>query len=395
MNSHMTPGPVRISAAVRRRQPARRFARRAAAVFGLGQGQRDVLYAGLEMEVKPGEILAIVGPSGAGKSVLLDRLRRKLPFAIELDAEMLATSDLPAIDAMSLGCDHPVSFSARLAALSRAGLAEASAMITPARYLSGGQLHRLALARALLRAGGTAAPATIIADEFAGTLDPPSAEVLAAMLARQIPQGDTALVVATHRWELLAHLAPSRVLVKPLGDSARWVHPPRLAARRRWRVQRGQLADYHQLARFHYRAGPPAANKRVYVIPAPRAHRRWGGPRLAAVAVVSPPVLQCRGRNLVSAGRYCRPPRIDAIARLNAEVECISRVVVHPIYRGLGLASKLVRYILRTSPMPLVESLAVMGRVHPFQERAGMSALIEPSVDYVYFHATTRGAHHE
>ncbi len=364
-------------------------------MFGLPEGQRETLYDGFEIAIGRGEILAIVGPSGAGKSVLLDRLRRQLTNVIELDLTTLAGSDLPAIDAISLGCAREPSLVCRLGALARAGLAEATAMITPTCHLSGGQLHRLALARAMLLADETDGPATILADEFAGPLDPPTAEVLACILARQIRGSDMSLVLATHRWELLSHLSPTRVLVKPLGEDARWARPPRPAIKRRWRVDRGKLADYHQLARFHYRAGPPAANKRVYIIPAPRRHRRWGGPRLAAVAVVSPPVLYCRGRNLISAGRYHRGDRRVAIARLNAEVECISRVVVHPIYRGLGLASTLVRHILRTSPMPLVESLAVMGKVHPFQERAGMSKLVDPSFDYAYFHAFTQGARRE
>jgi len=53
-------------------------------------------------------------------------------------------------------------------------------------------------------------------------------------------------------------------------------------------------------------------------------------------------------------------------------MEWISRVVVHPIYRGCGLAVRLVRHALRTARTSRIEALAVMGAIHPFFELAGM-----------------------
>jgi len=63
---------------------------------------------------------------------------------------------------------------------------------------------------------------------------------------------------------------------------------------------------------------------------------------------------------------------------LNTEVECISRVVVHPIFRSSGLAVRLVRHALAAAETPMVEALAAMGAVHPFFEKAGMTALPLP-----------------
>ena len=99
-----------------------------------------------------------------------------------------------------------------------------------------------------------------------------------------------------------------------------------------------------------------------------------GTPEVAAVLVVSPPVLCCRGRNVATGKRYVSPDRRASTGLLNAEIECISRVVVHPIYRSCGLAVRLVRHALRTTQMPLIEALATMGAIHPFFERGGMSA---------------------
>jgi GNAT superfamily N-acetyltransferase len=104
-----------------------------------------------------------------------------------------------------------------------------------------------------------------------------------------------------------------------------------------------------------------------------RTSRRLpGAPGVAGVLVVSPPAIRCRGRNLALPGRYVGRDCRASLALLNAEVECISRVVVHPVYRGCGLAVALVRHALATAETPLVEALAVMGGVHPLFARAGM-----------------------
>ena len=62
----------------------------------------------------------------------------------------------------------------------------------------------------------------------------------------------------------------------------------------------------------------------------------------------------------------------ERIDWLNANVRCISRVVVEPRYRGIGLGVRLVRETLPLAGVPVVEAIAAMGEVNPFFERAGM-----------------------
>lgn len=99
------------------------------------------------------------------------------------------------------------------------------------------------------------------------------------------------------------------------------------------------------------------------------------GRRVVGVLVESMPLLRCRQRDAALGGRYgsigCARQRAKLI---NAELRCISRVVVHPQFRGLGLAVRLVKHALATATTPLTEALAAMGRVHPFFEKAGMTA---------------------
>jgi len=63
---------------------------------------------------------------------------------------------------------------------------------------------------------------------------------------------------------------------------------------------------------------------------------------------------------------------------LNAEIRCISRVVIDPRWRGLGLAVRLVRHAQHTATTPITEARAAMGRVSPFFEIAGMTAYQRP-----------------
>lgn len=59
----------------------------------------------------------------------------------------------------------------------------------------------------------------------------------------------------------------------------------------------------------------------------------------------------------------------------------ISRVVVHPKYRTIGLGAKLVRETLPLAGTPYVELVAVMAKYNPFAEKAGMTKVAESKPD--------------
>lgn len=56
---------------------------------------------------------------------------------------------------------------------------------------------------------------------------------------------------------------------------------------------------------------------------------------------------------------------------LNSQLIMLSRVVIHPAYRGGGVAHQFVRRSCELSGFPWIETLAQMGHVNPFFERAG------------------------
>ncbi|MGB9915103.1 MAG: hypothetical protein ACPLIG_02740 [Candidatus Bathyarchaeales archaeon] len=55
----------------------------------------------------------------------------------------------------------------------------------------------------------------------------------------------------------------------------------------------------------------------------------------------------------------------------------ISRVVVHPKYRTIGLGAKLVQETLSKAGTSCVEMIAVLAKYNPFAEKAGMRKVAE------------------
>lgn len=134
-------------------------------------------------------------------------------------------------------------------------------------------------------------------------------------------------------------------------------------------VEPGAIADYDALSRFHYRAGRPATIVRIL-----RAVEPESG-TLAAVLVVSMPTIDGAWRRLAWPGRYDSGAlgKSAALRRVNAELRAISRVIVEPRFRALGIARGLVRAYLDGPLTPATEAVAAMGALCPFFARAGMT----------------------
>jgi hypothetical protein len=92
---------------------------------------------------------------------------------------------------------------------------------------------------------------------------------------------------------------------------------------------------------------------------------------VCGVLVVSMPSLNGRWRGAA----WPEPAGGDKRARarrLNESVRTISRVIVEPRWRGLGVATRLVREYLRRPLTERTETVAAMGAACPFFARAGM-----------------------
>lgn len=165
-------------------------------------------------------------------------------------------------------------------------------------------------------------------------------------------------------------------------DDPRWRMSRSVAGVGRFEVRRGTLADYHAMARWHYRAGRPATCVLVLTAwwwPAGQ-HTRGAGtspvPLRAGVLVVSMPTLNARWRPRATVGTSDHTDRAAAARWLNCPVHgvrCISRVVTDPRVRGLGVATMLVAAYLRRPLTTRTEAVAAMGPYSGFFARAGMT----------------------
>ncbi len=151
-------------------------------------------------------------------------------------------------------------------------------------------------------------------------------------------------------------------------------------------LSRGTSGDYRELECFHYLTKRPATWAAVWSIrylprncPTPESNSR-----LAAVGVLSYPVPSCRPRERVL--DRLNFTRAQNLAFANQQVRTISRVVVHPQFRSLGLSTILVQCLCDNCDTRYVEAIAMMARAHPFFDRAGMTRIApERDDEPVYF----------
>ena len=140
------------------------------------------------------------------------------------------------------------------------------------------------------------------------------------------------------------------------------------------RIVRGCLDDYKQFARFHYRDGRPGPVASIFVLKSDGilGDVRSETPVGVIVYTMASPVLEMR--NVVTDNFFAGLDRGTQLALVNKNVRRISRVIIEPRFRGLGLASHLVRETMPQMNVPIVEAVAIMGWVNPFLEKAGMTA---------------------
>jgi len=142
----------------------------------------------------------------------------------------------------------------------------------------------------------------------------------------------------------------------------------------------GCLEDYKRLACFHYcgsNTGPASA---IFVLQRPSSKTPVG----VIVYSNAPVVLELR--NVVTNHIFAGLDRNTQLELINSNIRRISRVIVEPRFRGIGLASWLVRKTMPLVNVPIVEAIAVMGWINPFFERAGMKAYkAQPSAASVQF----------
>jgi len=192
----------------------------ALAANGLGRSYDGfIALASFSLELRAGELVALVGPNGAGKTTFLTLAAGLLePSSGSIAVAGAAAGTIPARQALSYLPDTPVFYEdlslgehlgyvgalhgvddggARAGELiERLGLAEWEDSL-PSEF-SHGMRQKASIAIALVRPF-----AVLLADEPFDGLDPPSRDVLFELLA-EARAGGAAIVVSTHRPDVIA-----------------------------------------------------------------------------------------------------------------------------------------------------------------------------------------------
>ncbi len=161
-----------------------------------------------DVELAPGEVVALIGPNGAGKSTLLSILAGSLPpssGAVERRARVGWVPQRPAHYGRLTAGENLRLFGR----LEGVGAARAAALLAEfglpdgerAGDLSVGNRQRLDVALALL-----AEPLVLLLDEPTASLDPHQ-RARVWEIAAQLRARGGAVLVATHHWEELADRA--------------------------------------------------------------------------------------------------------------------------------------------------------------------------------------------
>lgn len=183
----------------------------------------------VNLNVSPGEFVAIMGASGSGKSTLmnilgcLDRASSGKYYLDNVDISSLADDELANIRNIKIGfvfqafnllpklnalenVELPMIYAGfknkerrekALVALDKVGLSDRIHHLP--NELSGGQKQRVAIARALVNS-----PSIILADEPTGNLDSKSSEEIIGIFQKLNDEGVT-IVMVTHEPEIAEH----------------------------------------------------------------------------------------------------------------------------------------------------------------------------------------------
>jgi len=194
-----------------------------------GGGESIDIFTGAELDIQPGESVAVVGASGVGKSTFLhilgtlDRPDRGQIFFMgqdifSLDRHQLAGFRnrsigfvfqfhhlLPEFNALENtmmpaligGHTRPEAAAGAEAILTRVGLQDR--LRHPVSKLSGGEQQRVALARALILK-----PSLLLADEPTGNLDQENSERVHTLLMELNQELSMTVLIVTHNTELAA-----------------------------------------------------------------------------------------------------------------------------------------------------------------------------------------------
>jgi len=334
--------------------------------FGLGvdEAKHFVVFDDFSLDFCRGDLVYLTGDSGGGKTLLLKAFRDFF------GDETIELGDLEIDPEETLVEGIGGNVKEAIETLSLCGLNDAFLFLRKYKELSDGQKYRYKLAKLM----DNKEKNVWLIDEFCATLDRVMAHIIAYLIQKVARKyGKTVVVATTHR-DLIEDFQPDVIVEKgferDIEVSRSNFAPKKCSIYENVCIEKGNIEDYSKLSRFHYRTKDKNKPENLRM---KDCYKLLFNDDLIGVIVYSSSYLNLKPRNIVFGERYVYTPGDLLKARLiNEEVARISRVVVHPKFRGIGLGAYLVRETMPKVEAKVIEVLAVMAKYNRFLEKAGM-----------------------
>jgi len=334
--------------------------------FGLGvdEAKRFIVFDDFSLDFCKGDLIFVTGDSGGGKTLLLKAFKRFLGE----EAVELTDLEIGPDETLVEGVGKDVKEAAEI--LSLCGLNDAFLFLRRFKELSDGQKYRYRLAKLV----DCKEKSVWIIDEFCASLDRVMARIIAYLIQKVARKLGKTVIVATTHCDLIGDFQPDVVVEKGFERDVtvtRYEYSSKKCSiYDNVRIEKGGIEDYKKLSRFHYRNRDKEESGGLRI---KDCYKLLFEGTLIGVIVYSRSYLNLKPRNLVFGERYVYTSGDQYKARLiNEEIARISRVVIHPKFRGIGLGGLLVKETLPKVNAKVVEVLAVMAKYNPFFEKAGM-----------------------
>lgn len=248
--------------------------------------------------------------------------------------------------------------------LSQVGLGDPFTWARTPEQLSEGQWQRLDLANRLMQ------PGTIWIDEWLSGLDRLTARAVAWTTGRMLRKTGRQAVFATAHDDLIDHLRPDLVVEKswqpePEYQAIAWDERSTCPILDDITHEATNRNAWRSLKPLHYAAGDPATFAEIYAAWHPDIEHP------AAVAVLSYPDLHSSARNIATQDGWKIDGNAAKARELNMKWRRLSRIVVAPELRCIGVAGQLVEHACASTPAEWIECTTALGRYTRFLENTG------------------------
>ena len=331
--------------------------------FGLGiDDEKDfTIYDNFKFQLQSNDIVYVTGDSGSGKSWILKNVFAKFPKSVSIDDIEIDDEEI-LIEGVGKDLNDAIK------KLNLAGLGDAFLYLRKYSQISDGQKYRYKIAKFIDMEADV-----WILDEFCAKLDRMTAKIVSNNLQKIARRLGKCVVCATTHEDLKDALKPSLYIRKGLESEVRTErievdsYPKKLKdVYDNLTVEIGDKKDYEKLKKFHYRQSKLGAVKNIYKLSFKD--------EVIGALVITYPHLALKGRNIYTEGKYNKMTKAIC-TEINQKFECVARIVLHPKFRGLGLAYHFLQEYFKLSTCEYIETLAVMANYSPFFEKAGMTKI--------------------